>query len=371
MKQEAVKIMEEKIVQQDDHIILPRATLKRFMDDKTKRICYLDLKDINNITIKQGYPKSYHTIADFYNPKYDEEVKKRETAIGELYKDISTAINNNTDINIDEKELKQKIIDFMTIEFHRSVIANDSYLEKYRDQQQKRNDIVDCIMLQTGNMTDERSEYSLYYREQAKSKEAFRYYSQNILATDNQAISAQYYGFFPYILYIPKDRSYQFMLPPIHFVGNDKFAAFILSPSVALALFPAQKTDSLMAVIDEEGVKSINMMGLECVSAVDSDYREFVGGKEQLEKLKEQIERIKAVSKISENGIVIDGSETLCLQDLDDVVIFVIILFLIFKAPESLLKVRMGEQHFEKDFFKKHQKEIRKLFRRHFFELIM
>lgn len=101
----------------------------------------------------------------------------------------------------------------MTIEFHRSVIANDSYLEKYRDQQQKRNDIVDCIMLQTGNMTDERSEYSLYYREQAKSKEAFRYYSQNILATDNQAISAQYYGFFPYILYIPKDRSYQFMLP--------------------------------------------------------------------------------------------------------------------------------------------------------------
>lgn len=44
--------MEEKIVQQDDHIILPRATLKRFMDDKTKRICYLDLKDIDNITIE-------------------------------------------------------------------------------------------------------------------------------------------------------------------------------------------------------------------------------------------------------------------------------------------------------------------------------
>lgn len=83
------------------------------------------------------------------------KLRKRETAIGELYKDISTAIDNNTDINIDEKELKQKIIDFMTIEFHRSVIANDSYLEKYRDQQQKRNDIVDCIMLQTGNMTDE------------------------------------------------------------------------------------------------------------------------------------------------------------------------------------------------------------------------
>lgn len=39
-------------------------------------------------------------------------------------------------------------------------------------------------MLQTGNMTAERSEYSLHYREQAKPKEAFRYYSQNILATE-------------------------------------------------------------------------------------------------------------------------------------------------------------------------------------------
>ena len=341
------------------------------MDDKTQRIYYLDLKDIDNITIKQGYPKSYHTIANFYDPVYDEKVKARETAIGELYKEILTAIDNNTSIGINAKELKHKIIDFMTIEFQRSVIANDSYLEKYRDQQQKRNDIVDCIMFQTGNMTAERSEYSLNYREQAKSKEAFRYYSQNILGTGNQAILAQYSRFFPYILYIPKDRNYQFMLSPIHFVGNDKFAAFILSPSVALALFPAQKTNSLMTVIDEEGVKAINMMELECVSAVDSIYREIVGGKEQLEKLKEQIERIKAISKSSETGIVIDGSDTFCVQDMDDVVIFVIILFLIFNAPKSPLKVRIGEQHFEKSFFKKYQKEIRELFRGHFFELIV
>ena len=113
------------------------------------------------------------------------------------------------------------------------------------------------------------------------------------------------------------------------------------------------------------------MMGLECVSAVDSNYREIVGTKEQLEKLKEQIEKIKAISKSSEVGIVIDGSETFCVQNMDDVVIFVIILFLIFNAPKSPLKVRMEEQHFEKSFFKKHQKETRELFRGHFFELIV
>ena len=165
--------MEKKIIQQDDHIILPRATLKRFMDDKAQGIYYLDLKDIDNITIKQGYPKSYHTIANFYDPVYDKKVKERETAIGELHNEILTAIDNNTSIGTNAKELKHKIIDFITIEFQRSVIANDSYLEKYREQQQKRNDIVDCIMLQTGNMTEERSEYSINYREHAKSKEAF------------------------------------------------------------------------------------------------------------------------------------------------------------------------------------------------------
>lgn len=364
--------MEKKIVKQDDHVILPRATLKRFMGDgKTPMINYLDLKDIENITIKQGFPKSYHTIANFYDPVYDKEVKKRETAIGKLHKKITTAIDDNTSVDIDAEELKKQIINFMTIEFHRSIIAMDSLLEKLKNQQQKANDMVDGMLLRTGNMTAERCQYSLQYREQAKSKETFRYQSQNILVKDNWGISVQYQGFFPYILYIPKDRNDQFMLPPIHFAANDKFAAFILSPSIALALFPTQKTDSIMAVIDKEGVEAINFRGLEWVSAVDSDYREIVGGKEQLEKLKAQIERIKSVSKISKDGIVIDGSETFCVKDMDHVVILVIILCLIFKAPEAPLKVRMGKQYFEKNFFMKNQKEIRQLFRKYFFELIM
>lgn len=68
--------------------------------------------------------------------------------------------------------------------------------------------------------------------------------------------------------------------------------------------------------------------------------------------MKDQIERIKAISKTSEAGIIIDGSEAVCLQDLDDVVIFVTILFLIFKEPKTPLKVRMGKQYYEKIFLR-------------------
>lgn len=53
------------IIQQDDHIILPKATLRRFADDKTKKIYCLKLSDSNKITITKHYPKSFHTKPNF------------------------------------------------------------------------------------------------------------------------------------------------------------------------------------------------------------------------------------------------------------------------------------------------------------------
>ena len=51
-----------KIVQQKDHIILPKATLMRFKDNESQRIYYLDL---NDITVKHIYPKSYHASPNY------------------------------------------------------------------------------------------------------------------------------------------------------------------------------------------------------------------------------------------------------------------------------------------------------------------
>lgn len=52
---ERVEAMNEKnIIEQKDHIILPKATLMRFIDDKTQRIYYLDLNDFDNISVKKN-----------------------------------------------------------------------------------------------------------------------------------------------------------------------------------------------------------------------------------------------------------------------------------------------------------------------------
>ena len=71
----------KKMFEQCDHIILPKATLKRFADTKTKRISYLDLSDSENISIRKGFPRSFHTKPGYYTPAYDSVVKRYETRI--------------------------------------------------------------------------------------------------------------------------------------------------------------------------------------------------------------------------------------------------------------------------------------------------
>lgn len=359
-----------RIVQQDDHIILPKKTLMRFIDEK-QWIYYLDLNDLNNISVKRIRPKSYHASPSYFNPEYDKKVQQCETNMGKLHKEISEAIDNNIDIHISAETLKDQIIDFLTIEFHRSVIADDAMLEKYKNQQQTENDKVDSMLFRTGRMTTARCDYSVNYRQKAKSKESFRYYAQNILGSRNQAILTCYRHFFPQILYIPSGSDYQFLLPQLNFVGNEQFACFILSPHIVLALYPELKDDSLILAVDRERVKVINLRVLECASVFDSGYREIVGEKTILEKMKWRIERIRSIATIEKNVIIIGDNVEFCLAEIDDVLEFVIILCLLSGTPNSISKVQMKIQNFDIEFFRSNQKEIMELFRKYSFELTM
>ena len=359
----------KKVIQQNDHIILPKATLKRFADEM-HRIYYLDLNDLSAISVKHTYPTSYHSKLNYYNPEYDDKVKQRETAIGKLHKEILTAIEGQSTLNITAEILRKQIVDFITIEFHRSVIANDTMLEKYKSKQQMENDRIDSLLFQTGKMTMVRNTYSVNYRQQAKSKESFRSYAQNILGTSNQAILTCYNQFYPQILHIPPEQDYRFLLPPIHFVGNDQFACFILSPTIALALYPKPIGNSLMLAADKERTEIINLRILESVSSLDFGFREVVGEKSQLEKLKRRVEKITSISINCGNEIVINGQEEFFLAKMDDVFELVIILSLVGGTTNRERKVQMKMQNFDASFWAKNQNEIIEIFRRYSFQLI-
>ena len=124
-----------------------------------------------------------------------------------------------------------------------------------------------------------------------------------------------------------------------------------------------------MSPASRERVEAINLRILESVTIFDSAYREIVGRKDQLESLKEKIERIKSISNISETGITIDGDETFCIHDMDEAMEFVIILFLLYKVCGNTVKVKMNRRHFDKEFFEKNQKEMVELCKKYSFEM--
>ena len=316
------------IIKQGDHLILPYSTLKRFVDDKNE-ISVLDLSNFNNVIVKRMRPKSYHVKKNYYNPEYDDEVKKMERLIGILHTKVSKAIGEIErgfvpSEQFDRDELKTQIIDLATIEFHRLVIVDDEKLKQYCEQQQRENDEIDKKLLRVGELTKERCDYSINYREKAKSLELFRYYAQNILGTKNTAISEQYKEFESTVMYISSNANYSFWLPPFHFIGNECFLVFIISPRIALALYPTfiiQKQSSqckygLFYKIDETRVSAINSRVLESIGCMPNGFRELIGigvtgTKDNINDLKAFVDKIRAntaiIEKTDKTTIKIDG----------------------------------------------------------------
>lgn len=88
---------------QNDHLILPKATLKRLANPETKKVKYLDLSNPESISIKEKFPDSFHTKPNYYIPEHDKTIKKYETMIGQYNKKITDIYLNKLDIQIDEQ----------------------------------------------------------------------------------------------------------------------------------------------------------------------------------------------------------------------------------------------------------------------------
>lgn len=361
------------IIIQKDYIILPQSTLKRFRSSICHKIHFIDLNDMEHISIKSIFPKSYHALEGYYDPQFDDFVKKQETSIGKLYKKVTKIVQSREKKQmINRSLLRQQVIDFVTMEFHRAVIANKSMLEKYKIRQQKENDLVDERLLQQGVMTPERAEYSLNYRERAKSNESFRWYAQNILGAQNIVISQLYKNYTAYILYIPDGCDYRFLLPPFHYVANEWFLDLVLSPQIIVALYPPPAEKSLLLIADSVRVRDINLRILESVTVADNGFREIVGEKSQLEALKRRIEQTKNLFKMS-NGYILkaDDADGIRLRSLDDVMETVVALYLLYGEMEKVIKVHIREKCFTQNIITNNIKEINEWFLRYSFRLVL
>lgn len=295
-----------------DHLILPKKTLARFADEK-QSVHILNLNDMSNIRVDKKRARSFHTECNYYLPKYDEKVKKIETEFGNVYTKISTSIRNGCKPNIDPIELKRNIIEFLTIEFHRSVVVDDDLREKYMGQQLMRNEQQELQLIQNGLLDFSSAEYYKTFRTVYKDREMAKKYTQNILGIPNEAIISTYSDCFcAHVLYIQDGKDYSFLLPPMHFVGNESFAIFVLAPNVALGLYPQFENIPFFWCIPKGRVEAINLRILESVTLLGHGFREVVGRRADLDILCDKIKNIISVSKFESDNIVIDKQFKLC-----------------------------------------------------------
>ncbi len=367
------------IIQKKDHLILPYSTLRRFEDEKHE-IAVLDLNSFDDVKVEQRRPKSYHTKANYFIPEYDSEVKERERLIGIIYTKIRKAIDEieagyAPSERLNRDELRQQIIDLATIEFHRLAIVDDGKLQQYREQQQKRNDEEDLRLFKSGTMTKERIAYSTNFRDRAKALESFRSYAQNILGTENEVFIKLYKSFDSIVLYVPKSADYGFWLPPFHFIGNECFLIFIISPRIALAVYPvdAMKEMEKKVVyspffeVDKQRMDTINSRSFEEIGAMPDGFKELIGTQKDMEELRAFIEQVNKWTSKEGNALKFNG--TVGFLNNENIVFRTAIMQYLMYANGSTLDLIIEPDVFETRYFRSNKATIDSWFLKYGFNL--
>lgn len=306
-----------KVFRQKDHIILPKATLKRFANPETNKITYLDLNNPENISIKEKFPDSFHTKPNYYIPEYDDIVKNYETMIGNYCKLITDIYNKKIDKKIDIQQLRTDIIDITNIQFQRAVIADDELLSKLLKQFEKQHEQDSLSYIRQGiGFPKEFLEWQQEFNQAKKSIDTFRYYVQRIIGQKNQQIYDAYKNFAPQILVIPDEVSSTFILSPQHFVGFDKAVRIIISPRIALALYPISLTEDskLIKYLTKEDVDCLVPKTIESAISMTNGFREIIGEENYLNCIKNKLQIYKSAlcNRVDNITLVKGGKVVLC-----------------------------------------------------------
>lgn len=284
--------------QQYDHIILPKATLKRFADSKTKKIKYLDLSDPEKITIRECFPRSFHTEPNYYTPEYDAVTKKYETKLGEYYKRITVACEHGGEPEIDAQKLKANILDIVNIQYQRTIMADDDFLRKLLEKIKGDYEKTSLHYLRQGIYPPEFLKNKQKFDEACKDIYMARRYVQRIvLKQKNLNILKQYGNFVPHILIIPNTISSTFILSPQHFVPISDSVRIVLSPRTALALYPVPLSQGggFIKHLTKDEVDILAPRTIESALSMVKSFRQVVGEELYLNCIKSKLEICRTI----------------------------------------------------------------------------
>lgn len=303
---------------QYDHIILPRATLKRFADSKTKKIKYLDLSNPEAITIRDRFPRSFHTELNYYNSEYDAVTKKYETKLGEYYKRITDVYKHGAEFRIDAQTLRSDILEIIDIQYQRTIMADDDLLKKLLEKIREDYKRTSLFCLKQGTYPPEFLKNKQNFDEVCKDIHKARRYVQRILLNQkNPNILKQYGNFIPHILIIPDSINSTFVLSPQHFVPISDGVRIVLSPRTALALYPTSltQTGELIKYLTKDEVDILAPRTIECALLMVKNFRQIVGEEAYLNYIKSKLETYRDIICDLSDEIIQIKSGAITLSD--------------------------------------------------------
>lgn len=212
------------------------------------------------------------------------------------------------------EELKQDIIELITIQFHRTVLADEKLLTKFIEQEKKQYELLSAYFFRSGRIPQDflTNKQSLFNN----NIDQVQYYLQNILGQPNEVIENAYKEFIPYICYIPNEIDSTFLLTPQHFVPNDVFARFVLSPRLALALYK-ENFHRHIIILTKDDVDCLVPRAIESALSMSKEYQEIIGEEKYLNCIKSKLEKYKSkiIKIVEEQIILISGNEKILKDD--------------------------------------------------------
>lgn len=237
--------------------------------------------------------------------------------IGKYNKSISDICMRNENFKLDEKQMKKDIIDIITIQFDRIVLADDNFLNKLLAQFRENYQTESLSYFRSGSVSKEFLDRKQKFEQASKDINAFRYYAQGIIGQSNEVIQKIYEKFFPCILIVPDESNSSFVLSPQHFVATDTFVRIVISPRIALALYPV-KNERIIKYLTKEEVDWLIPRAIESALAINSDFRQIVGEENYLNCIKNKLEKYKSIlCNLNDDTILVKGNEVILNDDLE------------------------------------------------------
>lgn len=130
-----------------------------------------------------------------------------------------------------------------------------------------------------------------------KDRCKFSNYIQRIIGQKNQKLLETYRKFVPHILIIPDQVSSTFVLSPQHFVASDTFARIIISPRIALALYPTSITinNEIIKYLTKDEVDNLAPRTIESALSMTNSFREIIGEENYLNCIKDKLHIYKSI----------------------------------------------------------------------------